>query len=73
MNNFMESLHRYILYIAYLVMFIVGLFDYYYNIDSLKLKENMVIISFILIIVCLTLCFAGFISHGMNDENFNII
>lgn len=73
MNNFMESLHRYILYIAYLVMFIVGLFDYYYNIDSLKLKENMVIISFILIIVCLTLCFAGFISHGMNDENFKII
>jgi len=68
-NNFCESLHRYILYIAYIIMLLVAMVDYYNKIDSVKLKTNMLIVSFTLILSFASLCVAGFMSHGLSEAD----
>lgn len=68
-NNFFESLHRYIFYIVYLIMILVAAVDYYNLIEAPLLKTNMVIISFVLSIICISLIAASFLLHAYNDEN----
>jgi hypothetical protein len=68
-NNFCDSLHRYILYIVYIIMFLVAMVDYYNKINSIKLKTNLLIISFALILIFGSLCVAGFMTHGLSEAN----
>jgi hypothetical protein len=68
-NNFCDSLHRYILYLVYIIMFLVAMVDYYNKINSIKLKTNLLIISFALILIFGSLCVAGFMTHGLSEAN----
>ena len=68
-NNFFESLHRYILFIVYLIMLLVAAVDYAYYIRAPLLKINMLIISFVLSIICFSMILSNFINHANNDEN----
>lgn len=68
-NNFFESMHRYILFIVYLIMLLVAAVDYANLIQAPLLKTNMLIISFVLCIICLSMIVSNFIHHAYNDEN----
>lgn len=68
-NNFFESLHRYIFFIVYLIMLLVAAVDYFNLIQAPLLKTNLLIISFILCIICLSMIISSFINHANNDEN----
>ena len=48
-------------------MLLVAMVDYYNKIDSVKLKTNMLIISFTLIIIFGSLSVAGFMTHGLSE------
>jgi ABC-type transport system involved in multi-copper enzyme maturation permease subunit len=68
-NNFFESLQRYILFIVYLIMLLVAAVDYAYYIRAPLLKINMLIISFVLSIICFSMILSNFINHANSDEN----
>jgi hypothetical protein len=68
-NNFFESLHRYILFIVYIIMLLVAAVDYFYLIKAPLLKTNMLIISFVLCCICISIIITSFINHARNDEN----
>ena len=50
-------------------MLLVGMVDYYNMLDSVKLKTNMLIISFVLIIIFGSLSIAGFMTHGLSEAS----
>lgn len=68
-NNFSESIHRYILYITYIIMLLVAGVDYFKYIDSYKLKINMLIITFVLCIIFISIVASLFLSHALSNEN----
>jgi len=72
-NNFFESLHRYIIYIVYMIMCLVAMVDYFNYIDSTKLKTNLLIISFTMIIIFGSICVSGFMTHGLSEANDMIV
>jgi hypothetical protein len=65
-NMFFDVIHQYILYIVYLIMALVAAVDYYNLIDSSSLKTNMLIISFVICIILLSLIIAAFITHTLH-------
>ena len=50
-------------------MFLVAMVDYFNKINSIKLKTNLLIISFALILIFGSLCVAGFMTHGLSEAN----
>jgi hypothetical protein len=68
-NNFFESMHRYVLFIVYLIMLLVAAVDYFNLIEAPLLKTNMLIISFILCIISISMIVSNFMNHGYSNEN----
>lgn len=67
-NNFFDSIYKYVLYLVYIVMLCIAMMEYFKYMETPNLKTNMLIISFVLLIIFSTLCLAGFITHGINKE-----
>jgi hypothetical protein len=67
-NNFFESLHRYVLFIVYIIMLLVAGVDYFNLMEAPLLKTNMLIITFVLCCICLSILVTSFINHAYNDE-----
>ena len=67
-NNFFDTIYKYVLYLVYIVMLCIAMVDYFKYMETPNLKTNMLIISFVLLIIFSTLSLAGFIRHGTNTE-----
>jgi hypothetical protein len=71
-NMIIDFFHSYIFYIAYIVMLIYGVFDYYQHISRHHLKTGMLVINVTLILMLVMFCIASFIAEH-NKKITNII
>lgn len=60
-NTIIDFFHTYIFYIAYIIMLLYGLFDYYKNISRHHLKGGLLLTNIVIICMLFSFCIGSFI------------